>query len=182
MTCSAGSESPAGDQVNPAPPSSNPPPPKYIVPGKPWLKPWQKGQSGNPMGRPKEKRLSDWVKEELAKIPPGEKETGMALLAHRVVSEAIAGDHDFAKMVWDKIEPQALIGLFSFGGHGEGVGYGERNGSFAALALAIQTGDDETLGKLMHIELTPLPEPGETIIDAKSTVKEATPEDPPKGS
>jgi hypothetical protein len=135
-----------------------------------WQGQWVKGQSGNPRGRPPGKKLTDWVREELEKIPPGGKEPAIAIVARRIVAEMMAGNPLILKLTWDRIEPLICESIEKIM-VSQVPQNGERNGSFAALARAVTLGDSEEIGRLLDIPLLPAPG-GAKVIDAKAIVKE----------
>lgn len=68
------------------------------------LKPWPKGVSGNPGGRPKQKLISDALRDGLAEcIERGDK-TGAMLIADAIMGKAIKGDVGAAIFVRDSTE------------------------------------------------------------------------------
>lgn len=78
------------------------------------LRPWPKGKSGNPKGRPKGRTLTEDIRAELAKAPPPEilrKYRGLAgdvlsseLLAVVVVRKALQGDFRYFKEIIDRMD------------------------------------------------------------------------------
>ncbi len=73
------------------------------------LKPFKKGQSGNPKGRPKSLTLSEAYRRELAKIDPADPQqrTFAEMLAERTVSKAKGGDVAALKELTDRAEGKA---------------------------------------------------------------------------
>lgn len=70
-------------------------------------RPWPKGVSGNPKGRPKSS-LNKSLAKVLAERYPDAKHTNELELCRRVVAEAIEGDVDMRKLIWQRIEGNAL--------------------------------------------------------------------------
>lgn len=69
------------------------------------LKPFPKGVSGNPAGRPKKALLSDALRRQLAIAVPGMSEKTQAeAIAAALISEAIAGNVQAAREVGDRTE------------------------------------------------------------------------------
>jgi Family of unknown function (DUF5681) len=64
---------------------------------------WNKGQSGNPGGRRKEKIMSDALYMELASDPLRARR-----IADRVLKSAEAGDMVAAKLIFDRLEGKAI--------------------------------------------------------------------------
>ena len=66
---------------------------------------WEKGQSGNPDGRPKGLSITALVKEELEKVPEGEKRTRVAEFVDKMLKKAVKdGDTVTQKMIWNYID------------------------------------------------------------------------------
>jgi hypothetical protein len=96
--------------------------PEVIVPQHPNLRPWRKGQTGNPKGRPKTKPLSDALKRQLAKKVPvdtlativlkapgiaaviGRRPTYADLLAFSLIQQGIQGNIAAAGRIFDRVE------------------------------------------------------------------------------
>jgi len=84
------------------------------VPGKPWLRPWQPGQSGNPSGRPKRKPLTEQLErilDEVGRDP--QQRTYARRLVESAVKRAIKKDTFALKEIWERAEgkvPQAVTG------------------------------------------------------------------------
>lgn len=94
-------------------------PPEHPNPRYRHLKPWKKGQSGNPSGKPKRGPLTDALaliadkktpEELLAKIPPGvakvlgKKPTLAQILMFRLMYAAIAGDVGATRLIFERLE------------------------------------------------------------------------------
>jgi hypothetical protein len=78
------------------------------------LKPFPKGISGNPAGRPKKALLSDALRRQLAIAAPGMPEKTQAeAIAAALISEAIAGNIAAAREIGDRTEgrPMQSIGV-----------------------------------------------------------------------
>jgi hypothetical protein len=78
------------------------------------LKPFPKGISGNPAGRPKKALLSDALRRQLAITAPGMPERTQAeAIASALIAEAIAGNVQAAREVGDRSEgkPAQAIAL-----------------------------------------------------------------------
>ena len=78
------------------------------------LTPFKKGQSGNLNGRPKGVSITALVREELEKIPEGQKETAKNLLVKRILKKAITeGDKEMIKICWNYMDgmPQQKVDL-----------------------------------------------------------------------
>ena len=73
--------------------------------GNPRGKPWAKGVSGNPSGRPKSnlnRLLSEFVAKKATVL--GRRETYEQLMVQQVVALALKGDKDMLTFVWDRLE------------------------------------------------------------------------------
>jgi hypothetical protein len=70
------------------------------------LKPWPKGVSGNPGGRPKRTPLADACREVLALLVPDDAEgrTYAEAIAHTLAQKALAGDIRAAQELADRAE------------------------------------------------------------------------------
>lgn len=69
------------------------------------LRPFKKGQSGNPAGRPPGLSLTRLVREELQKpAVEGSSVTKGEMVASRIVAMAQAGDRVFAPLVWRYVD------------------------------------------------------------------------------
>ncbi len=70
------------------------------------LKPFKKGQSGNPLGRPKSITLSEAYRNQLAQAVPADPEgrTYAEVIAKLVCVKAIKGDVSAAKEIADRVE------------------------------------------------------------------------------
>ncbi len=72
------------------------------------MKPWPKGVSGNPGGRPKGTSVSTLIRKLLEKIEPHSKKTYKELMAEAIVKggikKAIAGDGRLAEIVLERTE------------------------------------------------------------------------------
>ncbi|MGC1904909.1 MAG: DUF5681 domain-containing protein [Candidatus Acidiferrum sp.] len=75
--------------------------------GKPYR--WKKGTSGNPLGRPKSKTLSDAYRNKLEEPVPNdpEKRTWAELIAEAQVRDAVRGNVQAAKEIADRTEGKA---------------------------------------------------------------------------
>jgi hypothetical protein len=73
------------------------------------LKPFPKGVSGNPAGRPKSLTLSEAYRRELAKIDPNDalKRTFAEVLAEQMIVKAAKGDVAALKEIADRVEGKA---------------------------------------------------------------------------
>lgn len=75
------------------------------------LKPWPKGASGNPGGRPRRKLISDPLRDGLAAcIERGDK-TGAMVIADAILGKASKGDVAAAIFVRDTTEGKPVQGL-----------------------------------------------------------------------
>lgn len=66
------------------------------------------GISGNPSGRPKGSiSIRDKVRQELEKIPDGEKETYLELMVKQILTKALKGDFSMLRLVWEQLDGRA---------------------------------------------------------------------------
>lgn len=73
------------------------------------LRPFKKGESGNPSGRPKTKDLSDALRRKLAeKMPDAADKTIADAVADSLVKKAIDGDVQAIREVWNRVEGMPL--------------------------------------------------------------------------
>lgn len=81
--------------------------PNIAEAGKPYR--WKKGTSGNPLGRPKSKTLSDAYRNKLEEPVPNdpEKRTWAELIAEAQVRDAVRGNVQAAKEIADRTEGKA---------------------------------------------------------------------------
>jgi hypothetical protein len=81
--------------------------PNIAEDGKPYR--WQKGQSGNPSGRPKSKTLSDAYRNKLEEPVPNDPEgrTWAELIAEAQVRDAVRGNVQAAREIADRTEGRA---------------------------------------------------------------------------
>ena len=82
----------------------------------PNLRPWKKGQSGNPGGRPKGKSFEALVREKMQKKLDGLQETRIERLAEMFVEDLVTsrGEKDFdlwMRRVWPEVKHQAVSGI-----------------------------------------------------------------------
>src|SRR5580693_10090407 len=70
---------------------------------------WKKGQSGNPLGRPKSKTLSDAYRNKLEEPVPNDPEgrTWAELIAEGQVRDAVRGNVNAAREIADRTEGRA---------------------------------------------------------------------------
>ena len=73
------------------------------------LKPFKKGQSGNPAGRPKSAILSDAYRRKLAEVDPKDPQqrTFAEVLAEKMILKARAGDVHALREIADRVEGKA---------------------------------------------------------------------------
>ena len=73
------------------------------------LKPWSKGVSGNPGGRPKKTRFADACRELLSRPAPGDKSgrSYAEAIAEKLAKKALAGDIPAAREIADRAEGKA---------------------------------------------------------------------------
>lgn len=70
---------------------------------------WKPGQSGNPNGRPKGLSITRLVREELEKVPPGEKQEAKYLLVKKILHKALKeGDREMIKICWNYMDGMPL--------------------------------------------------------------------------
>ena len=71
-------------------------------------RPFKKGQSGNPKGRPpKEFAISDMLRSISSEVDPILKKTNLELICRTAVEQAIEGDQHARKWVADRMEGKA---------------------------------------------------------------------------
>ncbi len=81
-------------------------------PGNKIGKQFQKGQSGNPNGRPKLTKLTEALREQLAEAMPGASESTIAEeVARALIREALIGNIGAIKEVFDRVEGRAPLTL-----------------------------------------------------------------------
>jgi hypothetical protein len=75
------------------------------------LRPWQKGQSGNPRGRPKKTLITDAFRERLAEVDPNDPQgrTNAEIIADRMIARAKQRDRgqQDAAVIADRTEGKA---------------------------------------------------------------------------
>lgn len=73
---------------------------------------FKKGETGNPQGRPKRTRLTDALREQLQESHPKKPEETIAeLIARRLIAEALKGNMQAIKEVFDRSEGRAPLTL-----------------------------------------------------------------------
>ncbi len=76
-----------------------------FAPGNKAGKQFEKGQSGNPNGRPKLTRLTECLREQLAEAMPGASERTIAeAIARALIREALVGDVQAIREIGDRTE------------------------------------------------------------------------------
>ena len=77
------------------------------------LKPWRKGQSGNPGGRPKKLPLTDELRKLLAEVVPDDRQrrTFAEKIAEAVVKKAAKGNLQAVREIADRVEGKARQGI-----------------------------------------------------------------------
>jgi len=83
--------------------------------------PFQKGQSGNPGGRPKTKPLTALILKELGKKAPGTPFRQGELAVWKLVQLAMAGEGWAIKEVLDRVEGKAMQAVEHAGTAGAGL-------------------------------------------------------------
>ena len=70
--------------------------------------PFKKGQSGNPGGRPKSAvSVTAHIRAKLAKyakLPDGRRVKRIDALAEKIIEQALAGDTQMIKLVWERVD------------------------------------------------------------------------------
>ena len=87
--------------------------------GKSNLKPWKKGQSGNPKGRPKKADcLTSLLKEEIEKVDPEDKDgrTHMEMIVDATMRLAKNGNATALKEIWERMDGKVRDKLELTGG------------------------------------------------------------------
>ena len=72
------------------------------------LKPFKKGQSGNPGGKPKALSLVAELRKELLKGASGSHVTNKEMVAHKLVQMALAGDVPAIKLCFEYVDGKAV--------------------------------------------------------------------------
>ena len=69
-------------------------------------RPFKKGQSGNPKGRPSGSGISitTEIKRKLEEVPEGEKATNLQLLLDKILTLAVSGDQRMIKDIWSYVD------------------------------------------------------------------------------
>ena len=83
------------------------------------LKPWRKGQSGNPKGRPKKADcLTSLLKEEIEKVDPEDKDgrTHMEMIVDATMRLAKNGNATALKEIWERMDGKVRDKLELTGG------------------------------------------------------------------
>jgi hypothetical protein len=69
-------------------------------------KPWEKGQSGNPAGRPPGSvSITAEIKKKLQEVPEGQQKSYLELLINRILKQAVVdGNEQMIKQIWNYID------------------------------------------------------------------------------
>jgi hypothetical protein len=69
-------------------------------------KPWEKGQSGNPAGRPPGSvSITAEIKKKLQEIPDGQQKSYLELLINRILKQAVVdGNEQIIKQIWSYVD------------------------------------------------------------------------------
>lgn len=69
-------------------------------------KPWEKGQSGNPAGRPPGSvSITAEIKRKLQEVPEGQQKSYLELLINRILKQAVVdGNEQMIKQIWSYID------------------------------------------------------------------------------
>ena len=69
-------------------------------------RPWEKGQSGNPAGRPPGSvSITAEIKRKLQEVPEGQQKSYLELLINRILKQAVVdGNEQMIKQIWSYID------------------------------------------------------------------------------
>jgi hypothetical protein len=115
------------------------------------LKPWSKGQSGNPKGRkPASECMADWIR----RLADETDTSGMSkgqLVAEAVYAAALSGDMTACRIILDRIEPLP----------GRSVTIQNNVGAAGLAAIESMRGNPETFRAMLRANGCELPPTGE---------------------